>query len=130
MQEEERLMKSEKQKNVKGVRIRTINGVMIFVSCVLYILVIYATLQVSLRYDELITATNDYIDCEKNAALVREGSDYLTNEVRMYVVTLDLRHVDAYMREVNETKGREKALDELEKFSFSQKVSEYLEAAL
>lgn len=116
-------MKSEKQKNVKGVRIRTINGVMIFVSCVLYILVIYATLQVSLRYDELITATNDYIDCEKNAALVREGSDYLTNEVRMYVVTLDLRHVDAYMREVNETKSREKALDELEKFSFSQKVS-------
>ena len=71
-------MKDKKQKNVRGVRIRTINGVMIFLACVLYILVIYATLQVSLRYDELVSATNNYIACEKNAAIVREGSDYLT----------------------------------------------------
>lgn len=123
-------MKSEKQKHIRGVRIRTINGVMIFLACVLYMLVIYATLQVSLRYNELITATNDYIACEKNAALVREGSDYLTEEVRMYCVTSDLQYVDAYLKEVNVTKRREKALNELGQFSFSQKAGEYLEAAL
>ena len=58
-------MEIEKQKTVKGIRIRTINGVMILMACVLYILVIYATIQVSLRYDELIAATNDDIACEK-----------------------------------------------------------------
>lgn len=83
-------MEIEKQKTVKGIRIRTINGVMILMACVLYILVIYATIQVSLRYDELIVATNDYIACEKNAALVREGSDYLTEEVRLYAVTSEI----------------------------------------
>ena len=123
-------MEIEKQKTVKGIRIRTINGVMILMACVLYILVIYATIQVSLRYDELIVATNDYIACEKNAALVREGSDYLTEEVRLYAVTSDLQYIDAYLKEVNETRRRERALDELGKFSFSQKASEYLEAAL
>lgn len=123
-------MEIEKQKTVKGIRIRTINGVMILMACVLYILVIYATIQVSLRYDELIAATNDYIACEKNAALVREGSDYLTEEARLYAVTSDLQYIDAYLKEVNETRRRERALDELGKFSFSQKASEYLEAAL
>lgn len=123
-------METQKQKNVRGVKIRTINGVMIFVACVLYVLVIYATLQVSLRYDELIKANGDYIACEKNAALVREASNYLTEEVRLYAVTSDLQHVEAYLKEVNETKRREKALDELEQFTFSKKASEYLEAAL
>lgn len=123
-------MEIEKPKNVRGIKIRTVNGTMIFVACILYILVIYATLQVSLRYDELIAATNDYIACEKNAALVREGSDYLTEEVRLYAVTSELQYVDEYLKEVNVTKRREKALEELEKFSFSEKASEYLEAAL
>ena len=123
-------MKDKKQKNVRGVRIRTINGVMIFLACVLYILVIYATLQVSLRYDELVSATNNYIACEKNAAIVREGSDYLTEEVRLFAVTAELRYANDYMKEVNQTKRREKALEELGQFTFSQKAGEYLEAAL
>lgn len=123
-------MENEKQKNVKGIKIRTANSVMIFMACVLYILVIYATIQVSIRYDDLISATDDYIACEKNAALVREGSDYLTEEVRLYAVTFRLQYVEAYLDEVNVTKRREKALEELGKFSFSEKAGEYLEAAL
>ena len=123
-------MKDKKQNNVRGVKIRTINGVMIFLACVLYILVIYATLQVSLRYDELVSATNNYIACEKNAAIVREGSDYLTEEVRLFAVTAELRYANNYMKEVNQTRRREKALEELGQFTFSQKAGEYLEAAL
>lgn len=123
-------MGNEKQKNVKGIKIRTINGAMIFMACVLYVLVIYATIQISIRYDELIAATDDYIACEKNAALVREGSDYLTEEVRLYVVTFNIQYVDHYLEEVNVTKRREKALDEMGKFPFSKKSGEYLENAL
>ena len=123
-------MGNEKQKNVKGIKIRTINGAMIFMACVLYVLVIYATIQISIRYDELIAATDDYIACEKNAALVREGSDYLTEEVRLYVVTFNIQYVDHYPEEVNVTKRREKALDEMGKFPFSKKSGEYLENAL
>lgn len=123
-------MENEKQKNVRGIKIRTINSVMILAAFLLYMLVIYATLQVSLRYDELLSATNDYIACEKNAADVREGSDYLTEKVRLFVVTCNMQHVEDYLTEVNETKRREKALEELGKFPFSKRADEYLEAAL
>lgn len=123
-------MGNEKQKNVRGIKIRTINSVMILAACLLYILVIYATVQVSLRYDELISATNDYIACEKNAAEVREGSDYLTEEVRLFVVTYNMQYMEDYLTEVNVTRRREKALEELGKFSFSERAGEYLEAAI
>lgn len=123
-------MENEKQKNVKGIRIRTLNSAAIFVACVLYVLVIYATAQVALRYDELISATDDYIECEKNAALVREGSDYLTEQVRLYAVTMDTQYVENYIEEVDVTKRREKALEELGKYSFSDRASKYLSTAL
>lgn len=123
-------MENEKKRNVKGIRIRSINTTMILVSCVLYIAVIYATLQVSYRCADLIAATNDYIACEKRAADVREGSDYLTEQVRLFVVTYNIEYMENYLEEVNVTKRRDKALEELGKFSFSEKVGEYMEAAL
>lgn len=123
-------MENEKQKNVKGIKIRTLNSAAIFAACILYVLVLYATVQVALRYDELISVTDDYIECERNAALVREGSDYLTEQVRLYAVTMDTQYIESYMEEVNVTKSREKALEELGKYSFSDRSSSYLSEAL
>ncbi len=123
-------MENEKHKNVKGIKIRTLNNLAIFAACILYVLVLYATLQVALRYDELITATDDYIQCEKNAALVREGSDYLTEQVRLYAVTMDTQYINSYLEEVNVTKRREKALEELRKYSFSDRSQGYLSTAI
>lgn len=123
-------MENENQKNVKGMRLRALNNVAIVAACLLYVLVIYATVQVALRYDELISATDDYIECEKNAALVREGSDYLTEQVRLYAVTMETQYIDSYMEEVNVTKRREKALEELGKYSFSDRSQSYLSTAL
>lgn len=123
-------MDNEKQKNLKGIKIRTLNSLAIFAACILYVLVLYATLQVAVRYDELINATDDYIQCEKNAALVREGSDYLTEQVRLYAVTMDTQYINNYMEEVNVTKRREKALEELRKYSFSDRSQGYLSTAL
>lgn len=56
-------MENEKHKNVKGVKLLTLNNLAIFAACILYVLLIYATVEVALRYDELITATDDYIQC-------------------------------------------------------------------
>ena len=46
-------MENEKQKNVKGIKIRTLNSAAIFAACILYVLVLYATVQVALRYDDI-----------------------------------------------------------------------------
>ena len=89
-------MEKEKGGKIKGIKIRTINYAMIIAAAVLYVVLVYATVQASIKYKRLIEATEDYILCEKDAALVREGSDYLTEQVRLYVVTLEPEYMEAY----------------------------------
>lgn len=57
--------------------------------------------------------TEQYIQCENAAKELQEGSDYLTEQVRLYVTTGCAEYLDSYVREVNVTKRREAALDEL-----------------
>ena len=96
----------------------------------MYVVLVYATVQASIKYKRLIEATEDYILCEKDAALVREGSDYLTEQVRLYVVTLEPEYMEAYFTEKNVTRRREQALEELEEYETSQETYDYLQRAL
>ena len=77
-------MEENKTAQVKGIRMRTLNLVLILASCVLYILVIYATVHAAMEYKAMVTDTDNYIECEKNAALVSDGSDYLTQQNRRW----------------------------------------------
>lgn len=122
-------MEDETEKRVKGVRIQTLNYAMVMASAVLYVVLIYATLQVSIKYEKLIKATENYVSCEADATLVRDGSDYLTEQVRLYAVTGERQYMEAYFKEKNITKRREKGLEELEKYESSQST-EYLQKAL
>ena len=87
---------TEVRKGEKGVRIHTLNIILILIACVLYILLFYATVRVSDKYEAALSATNDYIECEKDAALVSDGSDYLTEQVQLYAVTMDTQYAKAY----------------------------------
>ncbi len=60
---------------------------------------------------------------------MRDGSDYLTEQVRLYAVTGERQYMEAYFKEKNITKRREKGLEELEKYESSQST-EYLQKAL
>ena len=123
-------MEKEKGGKIKGIKIRTINYAMIIAAAVLYVVLVYATVQASIKYKRLIEATEDYILCEKDAALVREGSDYLTEQVHLYVVTLEPEYMEAYFTEKNVTRRREQALEELEEYETSQETYDYLQRAL
>lgn len=123
-------MKKETGGNVKGIKIQTLNYTMIIVAAILYLVLVYATVQVSVKYEKLISATEDYIRCEKDAALVREGSDYLTEQVRMYVVTMEPLYMKAYFEEKNVNRRRERALEEMQEYKFNQEAYDYLQKAL
>ena len=74
---------------VKGFKVRTLNVIMILISCALYISLLIVTFQASRNYETMVAATNLYIDCQENAALVSDGSDYLTEQVHLFVVDLN-----------------------------------------
>ena len=71
----------------------------------------------SLReFSRLLETTNQYILCENAAKQLQDGSDYLTEQVRLYTATRQTRYRDLYFEELDTTKRREKAVDALKEY--------------
>ena len=120
----------DKENKAKGLKIKTVNYIMILVACVIYGFLLYETIQLTNKYQDLTENTDAYIVCEKAAIMENKGSDILTEEVRLFVVTGEIEHANAYFKEANETKNREHALKILEQYHDHDKIYEYLEEAL
>ncbi len=114
-----------------GVKKRSgiISSIMILVSCTLYIVLIVATVRTNFQYQAMVTAMDEYIGCEQNAAMLSAGSDYLTEQVQSCVATGDPSHMRSYLTEANVTRRRERALKQLGS-SVSAKTISYLQEAL
>lgn len=123
-------MNEKEQKQVKGIRISTVNMIMIFISCVLYVLLITATIRVSKQYNHAHSSMDEYIAFEENEAFLTEGSLYLTEQVRLYTVTLKPEYMENYFTEANENRRRETALERLKDVYEGEKAYEYLVTAL
>ena len=111
-----------------GVKKRSgiISSIMILVSCTLYIVLIVATVRTNFQYQAMVTAMDEYIGCELNAAMLSAGSDYLTEQVQSCVATGDPSHMRSYLTEANVTRRRERALKQLGS-SVSAKTISYLQ---
>ena len=94
----------------KGIRITSFNTLMIILSGALYICLLMATTYTTQNYEQLVRLTDDYMLLEDTARTVMKASDYLTEEVRMYVQTQDREYALRYIEEVTVTQSREKAL--------------------
>ncbi len=122
-------MEQNKKEPVKGIRIRTINLLMILLSCILYVLLITVTIRISKEYEGVHDSMDDYIACEASGDLLTEGSAYLTEQVRLYVITAERRYMDNYFTEVHVTRRRETALDQMREY-YGEKEYQYLAGAL
>lgn len=120
----------ETKKPIKGIRIRTVNYGMIVVSAVLYILLIAATVNASNEYNAMISSTDQYIACRHHAAQIADGSNYLTEQIQLYVMTGRPEYMEAYFTEANVTRRRENALEELKQYQVDDDALQFLEAAL
>lgn len=120
----------EKKTSIKAMRIRTLNFVMILLSCVLYIFLILATFRISTKCDNMLASTNRYIACQENASLVSEASDDMTEQVRLYVITEEAQYMDGYFEEVDTARRREKALQQLNGEHVSEKARKFFQSAL
>lgn len=119
------------KKTIKGIRIRSVNLAMIVISCFLYIFLISVTVHLLKKYEDMHDSMDDYIACVENDALLTEASAYLTEQVRLYVITSDLQYMENYFTEVNTSRRRQNALEYLENsYSGSQEAYDYLREAL
>ena len=103
----------------KGIRIRNFNTLMILFSCVLYLILQMATTYTTQNYEQMVKLTDDHLRLEEAARTVTRASDYLTEQVRMYVQTQDENYAWRYFEEATITKNREKALAVMHQHSIS-----------
>ena len=122
-------MEEKAKKPIKGIKIRSMNVKMIILSCVLYIILLLATINAAGQYRTMVSNTEDYIACEQYASLVQEGSDYLTEQVRLYTVTKDPQYMEAYFTEVYATRRRDMALEKIQAFGGNDSALAYLQTA-
>lgn len=123
------VLKMEKEKNIKGIKIRNFNTFMIVIACALYAMLLYATAQMTSRYNDFIRYNDEYIACHESAIEMNAASDYLTDQVRLFTQNMDLQYMNNYFKVANESKRREKAIANLQKYQPTDDELQALEAA-
>lgn len=120
----------EAGRNARGIRIRTVNMVMLGISLVLFCIVLYTTVQIAWEYEKHVATTEKYIQLQQSAHLVHSGSDYLTEQARLYAISRRLEHVANYFDELYSYRNREKALDFIKDQPVTPEQKKWLQDAL
>lgn len=76
------------------------------------------------------TATEQYLICKDAAMQLEDGSDFLTEQVRLYVLTKEEKYLDAYFEEVYTIRSREQALEALQQYFDGTESFQMLQNAL
>lgn len=99
--------------HIKGVRIQTVNMVMLALSLAMFIAVLFTTHHIADEYRATLKATENYMEWEKATRSMQAGSDYLTAQAQLYAATGDRAYADKYFHELYQNRSREKALETL-----------------
>ena len=113
-----------------GVRLGVMNNVLTFLALLISAALLYATAQSITSYDRLRAAMERYITCQQDALIFQEGSDYLTNEVRYFVVSGDAAHAHNFIEEVDVTRRRQRAVESIDEFLREEGSYNYLATAM
>lgn len=102
----------------------------IWTAAILVILFVLLSIYGLRNFQVLEDSTDQYLTCEKAALKLQKGSDILTEQVRLYVMTGQKKYLDGYFEEANVTKHRETAITDLKESFDNAPILLNLEAAL
>ena len=100
----------EKKKERKGLSLRTTSTLLMIVSLLITIGLIVTGIRTFNSFRDMKKATEDHIELTDAAEELMDASDYLTDEVQLYTVMGDRRHMDNYFAEAKVNLRREHAL--------------------
>lgn len=106
---------SGEQNKIGGVKVKTLNIVLVVVTIVVSVVLLIANYISTNAYVKYSSISDDYIEWDKNADKMQNASDYLTEQVRAYATTGDIKYLNNYFTESKEDQNREIALQEIER---------------
>ena len=113
-----------------GIRLKRFNTLLISISLIFSVFLTYAAVRTINSYREMRADTERYIESERQASDLQSGSDYLTEQVRTFVVTGDPTAVERYFEEVHVTRRRDAALEALGEYVAGTESFRLLSSAL
>lgn len=99
---------------LKGFRIQSLSLWLVAFTLIISVLIGIGIVQVMKDYYELAQRTREYVFAQEDARDLLFGSNYLTDQARLYDVTKDHVYAEAYFTEVHESRRRDLALEALE----------------
>ena len=109
------------KKKVSGLSMSTSNLIMSIFALIIAIILIISLFKLSATYHDVVRNTDQYMDLKPEIEELEKASDYLTEQVRLYVITEDEEHINNYLYEARVDKRREDSLT---------KIGEVLEGSL
>ena len=105
------------QYQARGISLKFVGWIVSAFAFIISALLI-VSLQLISHEDEVVNETNrNYIALKEASNDVQVASDYLTDQVRLFVANAAPEYMDNYFKEANETKRREKALETIHQLS-------------
>lgn len=97
----------------QGLRISTLSLISIIATVISTIVLVISIMQCSSEFQKLKVTIKHYMAGEGAFRNLEGASDYLTEQVRLFVVTGDIRYEKLYFNEVNTNRRRELAVEGL-----------------
>ena len=101
------------KRKVSGLSMGTSNLIMSVIALVIAVILIISLFKLSATYHDVVKHTDQYMDLKPEIEELEKASDYLTEQVRLYVITEDEVHINNYLHEVRVDKRREDSLSRI-----------------
>lgn len=115
---------------MRKIYIRYFSAVSIILAAMLSILFIIIFISGSRNLHNMESFYEQYIVSENATHKLQKGSDILTEQVHLYVMTGEKKYIDGYFKEANTAKSRDKAVAELKVYFSDTNLPAELESAL
>lgn len=98
-----------------GLHLRTANIFFVIIAFIAATALLISDISVNRGYQRMEEASDRYIAAQMATSDMESGSDYLTDRVRCFVATGEIEYLDDFFEEVDVTKRRDLAVENLEK---------------
>ncbi len=117
-------------KEKRNIRLQPLNIAMLLMAITLSIVLLFALFETRTSYNSMQESMDRFLMCQNSADTMQEGSDYLTLQVRSYVVTGNPDDMTNYFNESRHTRRRDRALEEMGEYFGGTEAYSALERAL
>ncbi len=103
---------NEAQKvNGTGIKIRTVNVIVLILTAIVFGCILYISTLVKTKFNVLESTLKKFVICQRCSEQITNASNLLTEQARLFVITQRDEYAISYIKEITDTKTYEKALE-------------------